>query len=151
MAVRKVMLHLRYLSPNKFTRQLSSDNDHFDFQSQMSEANTEMASLFGPLGDPDYDSDSSTPPKTKPLSSKQSFEDPLKVFSDQMKAAQNTRLAPPSAIENVDDPIQRIVNEHHKRLIVNVQELLDDHYVGLCAELRTELRKQKLRNRTPFE
>jgi hypothetical protein len=137
-------------------------NDEFNFQGQMSEANREMASLFGPLGDPDYDCDSEPSAQTN----MKNIEEPLRLFTQQMKAANmkgvgpepNTLLSIHSqshdrqpTVNSSDDPVQRIVTEHHNRLVQNVQELLDDHYVGLCAALRTELRKQKLKNKPPLD
>ena len=122
-------------------------------QASLFELNAEVENLFGPLGDPDYDSDppsvsnpafsprrafqpSSTPPLT--------LQQPPNHGAQRAMIETSDRPASPAS-NNDDNSIQKLIDEHQKQLLRHVSEIITDSYLQLGAALRTELRLRDMR------
>ncbi len=123
--------------------------------------NSEVGSLLGPLGDPDYDGD--------PMPGKPSHNTLAKSTAATTTAGAEQLLfgggrtqnfsASPSLVSNtaigggtgagVNARVQQIIEEHERSLMGVMQEVLSNHHTQLTAAIRTEMRLQEMKREEP--
>eukprot|EP00614_Pseudopedinella_elastica_P005274 CAMPEP_0172600964 /NCGR_PEP_ID=MMETSP1068-20121228/21124_1 /TAXON_ID=35684 /ORGANISM="Pseudopedinella elastica, Strain CCMP716" /LENGTH=123 /DNA_ID=CAMNT_0013401795 /DNA_START=146 /DNA_END=517 /DNA_ORIENTATION=- len=122
-----------------------------------------MKSLFGPLGDPDYDEDEGSLMPNVTVSSLAAKDAATRNAENSTDIRGRQVLGEPSSSQprldkgstsclassgSLDDPISQIIAEHRRALDVHISAILDDHDIRLAAAIRTELRLQELRRST---
>ena len=135
--------------------------------SQLAELNSEIKSILGPLGDPDYDGDEvsvgNAPPQNQAASPHLISE--MGVMHQNQTSPQNSpphqrdnkgdglnsieRLRAPSSTTSresgAQDPVRAIVDAHCRELTSNMQKVLDTHHLRLTSALETEVYLRDLR------